>query len=234
MERQIVVTGKGKLKIHPDKTRVELDIITLEEKYSDCVECHNKKMQTIMEGLCSIGFNKEDIVTTSFNVKSKYERCYDEKSESYKSEFIGYENSQGVKIEFDRDSNLLRVVLGKISESNVNPIINLSFFISDEDSVKDLLLERAVIDSKKKAEIMSKAAETKLGRIIEINYSWGTVKFTSRRYNISLNDRIYGLCDYEDDEPVLAEKFIGSAPDIQPEDIDIDDTVTIAWSIEDL
>ena len=78
-------------------------------------------------------------------------------------------------------------------------------------------------DSGKKAKILSEAAGTKLGDIVSIDYSWGQVEFVSRPVDTLGLD----LPDVAEDE------YISSIDvDIEPDDIDVSDTVTVIWSLQ--
>jgi uncharacterized protein YggE len=83
-----------------------------------------------------------------------------------------------------------------------------------------LMQSLAVLDSKTKADILTKAADVKLGKVIHINYSWGEINIYSEPVNY--------------DKAILYEESTGnyeSSLDIEPEDLDISDTVTVTWEI---
>ena len=84
--------------------------------------------------------------------------------------------------------------------------------------VKNELLAKAVQDSKIKAEILSKASGVTLGDIINIDYSWGEIEIYS--------EPIQNYC--------LAESTISESYniDIEADDIDVQDNVTIVWEIK--
>lgn len=48
--------------------------------------------------------------------------------------------------------------------------------------LKNKLLEKAVKDSRVKAEVLAKAAEMKLDELVSIDYSWGELKLTTSPY----------------------------------------------------
>ena len=88
------------------------------------------------------------------------------------------------------------------------------------ESAKNQLLAKAVDDSKAKAEILTSAAGVKLGKVVNINYSWGEINIYSEPVNY--------------DKAILCEESAynyESSLDIEPEDLDISDTVTVSWEI---
>jgi len=88
------------------------------------------------------------------------------------------------------------------------------------EDAKNQLLAKAVEDSNTKAEILTKAAGVKLGKVININYSWGEINIYSEplRYDKAILCE-ESACNYD------------NSLDINPEDLDISDTVTVVWEI---
>ena len=82
---------------------------------------------------------------------------------------------------------------------------------------------KAVKDSLKKASVLVEASDVKLGKIINIDYSWGEIDFVSK----PLQEMSLRCC--EPDESYSASYDM----DIEPDDIDITDTVTVVWALED-
>ena len=79
---------------------------------------------------------------------------------------------------------------------------------------------QTVEDSREKARVLTEAAGVKLGDIITIDYSWGEITFLAEPMARSMS---------------LAEECCmagGSYDiDIEPDDIDVSDTVTVVWQI---
>ena len=77
-------------------------------------------------------------------------------------------------------------------------------------------MAKAVADSKAKALVLTAAAGVKLCDIINIDYSWGQINFVSSpKGNLAKSVVVSDSFDF----------------DIEPEDIIVDDTVTVIWSI---
>lgn len=76
-------------------------------------------------------------------------------------------------------------------------------------------------DAREKAEVLSAAAGVQLGEIQLIDYSWGEVELVSRAYEpMMLRSAKLGSVSEESYEM-----------DIEADDIDIEDTVTVVWTI---
>ena len=103
----------------------------------------------------------------------------------------------------------------------VRPEFQISFTVKDPEFAKNLLLGKAVADAKEKAAVLSGAAGVALKEIQSIDYSWGEIDFEYRPMNGALLA-----------EKCLAEPMDASYDmDIEPDDIEASDTVTVIWEI---
>lgn len=176
-----------------------------------CVLKNSKKQ------LKRAGLSGKELKTVKFDVDSKYE-SYRDKNDNYKSRLVGFQYTQNLYIQFPNDNSQLGKILYELSHCDINVEFSIKHTVKDITAVKNELLVNAVQDSKNKAEFLSKASGATLGDIINIDYSWGEIEIYS--------EPIQNYC--------LAESTI-SEPyniDIEAEDIDLQDTVTIVWEIK--
>ena len=93
--------------------------------------------------------------------------------------------------------------------------------MADPEKCKNELLAKAVRDSGEKAAVLADAAGVKLGDIVAIDYSWGEIDFVTRPVNELMMKRSEIAC-----APARAYNI-----DIEADDIDVSDTVTVVWKI---
>lgn len=219
MERTIRVTGKGKISVKPDMIRLILDLEDTRESYEETLKQSTVQVGTLKECFERLGFAKTDLKTITFNIDTEYESYRDE-NEDWKRRFVGYKFVHYMKIEFDADNKLLGKVLYALAHCVVKPEFRINYTVRDVESAKNRLLANAMQDSKEKAKVLAEAAEVSLGEIITIDYSWGEMRFVTEPLegNVLLEE-----CCYRESEPY--------AFDIEPEDIDVSDTVTVIWGI---
>lgn len=221
MEKTIKVTGKGHLAIKPDQILLKLQLTEVEETYEKAIQASAINANEVKDILENIGFDRKELRTSFFNVDSEYESYRDDRG-NYKSEFIGYRYKQDLNYKFDIDNKLLGKVLYALSKSNCNAKINILYTIKDTEKAKNDLLKNAIEDSKMKALILTESAGVSLGEIINIDYSWNTIEFYSNPFG-SRDLIMYDKCCSSE----------GSIDvDIEPEDINVNDNVTIIWSIK--
>ena len=96
----------------------------------------------------------------------------------------------------------------------------MSYTVKNPEAVKNKLLAKAVKDAAAKAKALTEAAELYLGSIQSMDYSWGEINFEIEPMGNGL--QLQEKC-------CLGEG--GSLVDIEPDDIEVKDTVTVIWEI---
>lgn len=221
MDRTIKVTGKGKISAAPDMIRLLITQTKTEKTYEAAVKASAAQKKTITDAFEKLGFKKEDLKTLSFAVDAQYEG-YEAKDKLWKQRLVGYRFTHRMKLEFAKDSDLLGKALGTMTAIKGEPEFSIQYFVEDKEAVKNKLLANAVKDSKEKAAALTKAAGVKLGEIVHINYSWGEAEIASA----PMAPMMLRACK--------ADGAVGNSInlDIEADDIDIEDTVTIVWEIK--
>ncbi len=221
--RTIRVTGKGQIKVHPDITRITVTLTGLDPDYGEALKRSSEDTEQMKDTLEPFGFERSDLKTLSFDVDTKYE-SYEEKRQGrteYKRRFVGYEFTHVLKLEFDSDNKRLGKILYALANCQLHPEFRLSYTVKDPEAVKNELLGKAVQDAVAKAGVLSGAAGLKLGDIQSVDYSWGEIDFEVRPMNRNLE-----MYDCKALEPTAAYDM-----DIEPDDIEVQDTVTVVWEI---
>lgn len=220
-ERIIKVTGKGNLKVRPDVTRITITLDGQNKEYGKILEQSSKDTEELKDILEKQGFERSDVKTLLFNVDTRYE-SYQTKDRSWKERFVGFEYTHKVKIEFDSDNTRLGRILYALSTAKeIHPDFRLSYTVKDKEGAKNELLGKAVSDAKAKAVVLTKAAGVNLKDILTIDYSWGEIQF---EYS-PMHDGVFRNALMSSDGEELG-------IDIEPDDIEVSDTVTVVWEIE--
>ena len=120
---------------------------------------------------------------------------------AYKQRFVGYKYHHAMKVEFESDNERLGKVLYALAHSPVRPEFRLSYTVKDPEAAKNELLGKAVTDAR----------------------AWGQINFEVQPMNRMLMSE--ECCDSAINE-------VGSYDmDIEPDDIEVSDTVTVVWEI---
>lgn len=220
MPRTITVKGVGRATAKPDMIVISMSLESRHKIYEKAMELsviNNNQLTTSLE---AVGFSKDTIKTTNFNVRTDYTSVRG-KDGTYRQEFAGYVVSQGLKLQFELDMEDLSNALSAISQCQSRPQITIAFTIEDVAMLKAEMLRSAAGNARRNAEILCEASGVTLGDLIAIEYNWGELDIYSHtRYNMA-EDRLV---------PPMA---MGAATvEIEPEDIDVNDSVTFVWEIK--
>ena len=217
--RLITVTGRGGLHAVPDITRVELSLVTLHDTYKeayDQAKTDTDRLSDIMQGL---NLSKKLPKTTRFDISKKTINEYDVNNNFTGEKFLGFKLDHDVKIDLGMDNVLLNKVIQEIGKKLKQAEINIGYTVKDPRPFQLKILERAVKDAREKAQIMADAAGCKLGKCLSVNYSVQELHIYSQAR--SIHDAGEALCCNEE------------SLDITPDDLDVSDTVTVEWELED-
>lgn len=219
MERTMRVTGKGKLSVKPDRIRLLLDLQQVCETYEEALRLSTEQTESLKDSLEGLGFARTDLKTLRFNVDTEYENYRDENN-VWKNRFLGYKFTHAMKLEFDADNGKLGQVLYALAHGAVHPEFHINYTVKDAEAAKNRLLAKAVADSKEKAQVLAEAAGVTLCDIVTIDYSWGEIEFISRPVERCMTMSAKNAASAD-----------GYSLDIEPDDIDVTDTVTVVWEI---
>lgn len=216
--KTITVKGIGNASVKPDYIVLSLSLDSIAKEYETAMDLASMKISELNKCLEKIGFEKESVKTTDFNVSTDYDSKKDRNGNYYRV-FNGYIVRHRLKISFDFDTKILSKTLGAIAGCVAEPELSISFTVKDSSAINEEFLQSAAQNAKKKAEILCAASGVPLGELVNIDYNWGELNIYSRtRYEMA-------------DECMKACCEAPTSIDIEPDDVDVNDTVTFVWQI---
>ncbi len=218
--RTIRVTGKGMIKVHPDMTRITMTLEGTYPEYADTLRHSSEDTERLKDILSPFGFTRSDMKTLNFSIDPEFEH-YREKG-VYQQRLTGYRFQHILKIEFESDNELLGKVLYALANGPLRPEFGISYTVKDPEAVRNTLLGKAVADAKQKAAVLTEAAGMTLKDIQTIDYSWGQIDFEVHPMNRNM---------LMDGCAPMASDSASYNMDIEPDDIEVSDTVTVVWEI---
>lgn len=219
-QRIIRVTGKGLIKVHPDQTRITMTLEGVYPEYAETLRHSSRDTEQLKDLLAPFGFARSDLKTLDFRVDPSFERYKEEGI--FKQRLVGYEFRHEMKVEFASDPDQLGNVLYALANSPIRPEFRISYTVKDPEAVKNALLGKAVTDAREKAAALTQAAGTMLKDIQMIDYSWGEMELEVRPMNRSMA--------LETCAPMPTKQCCYEM-DMEPDDIEVSDTVTVVWEI---
>ena len=211
--KTLKVQGKGEVSITPD---ICIFSMLVSEKNKDYAECHqalNIQVDQLRSGLISIGVEPTLIKTSDYSISQV--STYSKHHEKHVPD--GYRGQHRLTLQIPIDKDRMNNVFAFLAKGSSDPSISISFGVSDNEAVRKNLLRNSVAVAKVNAETIAEAAGISLGSIISIEYGWNEV-------------RLYNELDYEASS-CLSEP-LACAPDIEPNELNASDTVTIVYEIQ--
>lgn len=216
MNRVITVKGTGSVSVKPDLITISINLESHQYDYEKTMMLATESVKNLQEAIQLVGFNESDLKTTNFDIKTHYEKYYDEDN-NYKSKFDGYLCKQGLKLEFDYNTETMAKILTEIVNASTNPQLKIQFSVKNKAAIHEELLINATNNARKKADILTKASNVKIGKLLSIDYNWGEL-------------RLYSPTEYLMEDNLIELNI--RTPDIQPDSINVSDTVSFVWEIQ--
>jgi uncharacterized protein YggE len=207
------IQGQGEIKTNPDQIRVNVKLSAKDLKYRQAVRDLDNKVKSLQKALLKAGFEEDQLNTQNLNVSVNRiwgERTYQDS---------GFVARQELTLVFPYQAEKLMEAINAISRSESNPEYHLNFSLSDESrkKMRNQLIEEAIADAREKAEIITKAAGTRITGIHSINYNAGNpVAYPMQK--VMFESQARQQSDY--------------SAEINPEEITLSDQITIVWKIE--
>lgn len=222
MPRTITVKGVGTISAKPDYVMLSMTLESRDKDYNKALDFTSQYIEELTQALIAVGYAKEDLKTTNFNAHINYNNEKDEHG-NWKNVFDAYIVTHNLKLEFDFDMERLSTTLSAISGCESHPQISLAFTVKEPNAIKEELLRHAADNARQKAEILCAASGVKLGTLLNIDYNWKDVHvYSNTRYMLAEKSRGVAV------PAMLANK---RAIDIEPEDIELNDSATFVWEI---
>ena len=214
--KTITVKGTGYVSASPDVIELRFGLESTHQNYGSAMELAEKNIASLTNALLSVGFEKRSLVTSSFDINTDYQSKRNSDGDCV-SFFVGYRISHHLKIEFDLDTKKLEHVLAAISLCEAKPKLTVNFRVKNPSAVSEKVLRSAAQNARAKAEILASASGVSLGELVAINYDWAELNVYSRTKYLGIG--------------VDANMPSPHAIDIEPEDIDAEDSATFIWQI---
>ena len=218
MQGTITVKGIGRATARPDTIVLSMALDSRAVEYDRAMEIASDSIGDLTRALADAGFEKDEVKTTSFNVRTDYDSVKDSDG-NYRQAFQGYVVSHNLKVEFGFEVKRLSQALSAIAGCLSHPQIFIAFVVRDAAAVKEEMLRSAAANARKKAEILCDASGVTLGKLLSIEYNWDEL-------NICSNTR------YSLEEECLAAPTMARGIEIEPDDIEAKDTAVFVWEID--
>ena len=218
-QKKVITTdGHGTIDAQPDEALVRLAVVTQAEDVKSASEENAKKMDAVLAALDKLGIAPEDIVTSGYRVRPKYDRSGEDQR------IIGYrvQNSLEVKV---RDIEMVGDVLDVALGAGANEIGGVTFTLSEDQQIafRNKAIELAV--SRAKTDAISVADASSVRIIGPLKMSTTGSQLSPYRAHMNYDG------GYATEEALPLPKA-AIAPQIQPGDVTVSAHVTVVYEFE--
>ncbi len=203
---KIKINGSAKKEFKADIMKVDISISTAGETAASAINKGKKETEKLLQLLIDLGFELSKVSLKNDHV-SNHSRYNEDKCYHFEKE-----------ISFTSSANLalLESISDGIIRNEINATYNETFCLSNIETAEKLVLQDALLDSKKKAEII---AETLGQKVVEIE---------------SVKCDEYERLEFGERERTLIEMPAGGslATMLSPDTISVDKSIDVTWIIE--
>lgn len=176
-DRQIAVTGTGRISVKPDWIVISVHMKATDPDYAAAVALGEKQLQEIQTAVLDGGFRKNDLRTGSFVIRPEYDESIQDGK--LKREFLHFTVEHDLSLGMKYDMIKLSEALEVITHCSMKPEISIVFTVKNQDKIRDSLLKEAAEDAHRKAVVLTAAAGVKLGELVQITYGRESVDASS-------------------------------------------------------
>jgi uncharacterized protein YggE len=208
-EPKISVRGVGSVSWPPDTTVISFAITARSREYSQAVQELNERVAELRGRLEGAGVDPKRLKTTQFGVDAEY------RTVEKKQVFWGWGARHGLRLELPVDRDLLNKALEAVATGSTDAEFAVGFEVKDRAGLREAVLADATKAARRNADAIVSSAGCRLGKVLSIEYHWSEIRFGSFEHHLSRG--------------IMAEAC--GAPDIEPEDVDAEDSVTLVWEL---
>ncbi len=209
----VTVRGRGTASAEPDLVVLAFGIIGRDFTYSAAVEKLNERVEDLRSDLEAVDVERTRLKTTKFDIRP--EMRFDKEKDEHV--FSHHKASHRMRLELAFDKELLNRVLECVAQSASEAIVRVSFNVSDREALRRRAMRASVADAQNAAEVLAESANVTLGDIEQLDYSF--IEIHTRSFSYEFGDEDVDML------PAFA------APNVEPEVLNLEEGVTIVWSI---
>lgn len=163
-KRTVSVTGVGITKARPDTASISIGVVSEGETARVALDKNTAAMSRVTVEMKGQKIEPEDIQTTNFSVRPKFQHFKDGKPPA----IIGYRVVNSVRITV-RDLKMLGTILDQAVSLGSNQINSIQFFIAEPAALENQARVKAMKNAQEKAKLYATAAKAELGKVLTIS-----------------------------------------------------------------
>ncbi len=164
----IHVKGEAVIKTIPDEAVINFGVSSEARKLAVAYKDNTSKMNSIISAIKSVGIDKKDIKTSSYDVVPVYPR--NEKGHQIPGSPVSFKVSQQLMVKV-RDTSKTGDIIDRAIKDGTNIFQSIQFRSSKIDELRKEVKIQAAKNAKAKAGLYAEALGVSLGRLLKVNES---------------------------------------------------------------
>lgn len=160
---QIAVTGRGEVKVSPDRATIQVSVQTRAVSAAAAASENATKQQSVLTALRTLGLQNDQLSTINYNVYP--EQRYEQGKEPV---IVAYNVTNTILVDV-RKLNQVGPVIDAALSHGANMIASLQFYASNTETARRSAIATAIEKARADAEAAARAAHGSLGGLLEIN-----------------------------------------------------------------
>jgi uncharacterized protein YggE len=160
---QIAVTGRGEVKVSPDRATIQISVQTRGSTAAGAAAENANKQQAVLAALRALGLGNDQLSTINYNVYP--EQRYEQGKEPV---IAAYNVTNTILAEVRKLTQVGPVIDAALSHG-ANMITSLQFYASNTEAARRAAIATAIEKARADAEAAAKAARGTLGTVLEIS-----------------------------------------------------------------
>jgi uncharacterized protein YggE len=160
---QIAVTGRGEIKVSPDRATIQISVQTRGSTAAGAAAENANKQQAVLAALRALGLGNDQLSTINYNVYP--EQRYEQGKEPV---IVAYNVTNTILAEVRKLTQVGPVIDAALSHG-ANMITSLQFYASNTEAARRSAIATAIEKARADADAAAKAARGTLGTLLEIS-----------------------------------------------------------------
>ncbi len=203
----ITVVGTAKTQERSQIASFTAGVSSINDDKEAAINEVNQKVALIIEAVKSFGISEADIQTQNLSIYQSEETFYEEVRQKQRQGQWRVSNSINITL---RDIDQASELASLLTSSGATDVYGPNFRLDDTQEAESGLLDQAIANARGKAEIIAKASDGRLGKVISVSEGYQTA-------------RVY---------PVMFEGGMGGGAPIEPGAETVSKTVTVVFELK--
>jgi uncharacterized protein YggE len=160
---QISVTGRGEIKVSPDRATIQVSVQTRATTAAAAAAENATKQQAVLTALRGLGLGNDQLSTINYNVYP--EQRYEQGKEPV---IVAYNVTNTILVDVRKLTQVGPVIDAALSHG-ANMITSLQFYASNTEAARRSAIATAIEKARADAEAAALAAHGSIGGLLEIN-----------------------------------------------------------------